>query len=459
MKNLRLLWSLPLIAALAACGGRGSSAPQPTGLTVDPLDTQLRVNWTSQPGVTYYLFCAPNASAIDSHTPSATHSGWIERVNVTPPYIVSGLTNGTPYACTVNGRVSEGPGGVDAVPQVGTPRLAGGASSWISGTTPAWTTMSVNSMAYGMPTGQGLTTDQFVAVGAAGKIAVSTSLDVDAQITWTTPSQPLTDVTGALNAVAFHAGGNRFVAVGAEGKVAYTTTNAYTWASSSMTVATGVSANAVASNGSRLVAVGSSGLIRLSDDSGVTWTTTNATVPSVYTNSTFRSVVYAPLANGGATSPYWMAVGDAGVVLKSSDNGVNWVAVTVPTSANLKGLAVLPVYAISGSTVTTTYILAAVAENGDVVISSNDGASWQRPTSISPTPAAFVAVAAGRGQFMAVDTNGWAFTSTDGLSWVGVASGVLSTPPAALVRFIPSVTSISSGWMVFDAAGNQRLAR
>ena len=65
----------------------------------------------------------------------------------------------------------------------------------------------------------------------------------------------------------------------------------------------------------------------------------------------------------------------------------------------------------------------------------------------------------GTGRFMAVDSTGQAFTSTSGspLVWSGGGSGL--SQPATVVRYIPSVTAFSNGWMVFDAAGNQRIAK
>ena len=63
---------------------------------------------------------------------------------------------------------------------------------------------------------------------------------------------------------------------------------------------------------------------------------------------------------------------------------------------------------------------------------------------------------------MAVDALGNTFTSNQSTSsnWVwsaGVSSG--ASAPAAVLRYSPSYTGVSNGWMVFDGTGMQRIAR
>ena len=64
--------------------------------------------------------------------------------------------------------------------------------------------MTLKSVAYGLPTGLGLSTDQFVGVGSGGQLVVSTALDADAKVTWTVPQQPLTAVSGETVVVIEH---------------------------------------------------------------------------------------------------------------------------------------------------------------------------------------------------------------------------------------------------------------
>jgi photosystem II stability/assembly factor-like uncharacterized protein len=465
MKFLRLLPLLPLIAVLASCGGKGSSAPAPTNFTVTPQDTQLYMTWDATPGVEYWVFCAPNATTIDSHSPSATHSGWYYFRNIfSGIYYATGLANGTSYACTVNGRTDSGPGGPDAAPQVKAPRYAGATTTWGPGaaSSAALSGMTVNGVAYGMPSGLNLSTDQFVAVGAGGKIAVSSGVDADAKVSWAAPSQPLSDVTGPLNAVIFYPAGNRFVAVGMDGKVAYATSTSI-WTSSSMSAATGISVNALANGGSYLVAVGDSGLVRTSTD-GVIWTTTNATllaaVGSTSVSPNLKSVTYASAVNGSATSPYWIAVGDGGAILKSTDGAQTWRTLASNTNQNLKSVAALAV--TNSTTNITTYVLVAVGDNGTIMVSTDDGSSWTTPQSVSSVSSvAFVNVYAAKGQLMALDAGGNVFTSTDGSVWNGGFSVLVgqSAQPAVVLRYNPTLSTVSNGWMVFDATGAQRTAK
>lgn len=448
MKSLRLLLPLTLIATLAACGGKGSSAPAPTDFRVQAQDSQLHMTWTALPGAEYWVFCAPNASTIDSHTPSATHSGWYYFTKIySGDHYATGLSNGTSYACTVNGRYDGGPGGADATPVVATPAYAG--ATWSNGNSTALTGMTVRSVAVGLPTGLGLTADQFVAVGAGGNLVVSSALAASAAVTWGTPSQAASAVTADLNAVSFYAPGNRFVAVGDDGQVVYATSTS-TWTAVSMPSATGVSMKAVASSGSPLIAVGGNGsaqgVIYSSADSAGSW----SQVAGISTN-TLHSVVYVPDA-----TPYWIAVGNGGVVLRSTD-GATWATSTpAGTAVNFTSVAVLPV--TDSSNVVTAYRVVAVGDHGTVLMSTN-GTSWT--SSSLPSSPSLVAVFAAKGQFMAVDAAGMAYTSNasnNNWAWsAGVATG--QATPLTVMRYTPSFGAVSNGWMVFDSTGAQKIAR
>ena len=446
MKFPRLLSLLPLFSVLAACGGKGSSAPAPGNLLIAAQDTQLHLTWDALPGVEYWVFCAPNASAIDSHSSPATHSGWLYFTKIfSGDYYATGLTNGTSYACVVNGRYNEGPGGPDAVPSPLTSTPTYARASWQAGNATVLSGMTVRAVAYGLPTGQGLTADKFVAVGDGGKVASSNALDSHAVLSWGSPAQ-ISGVTANFKAVSFYAAGNRFVAVGDGGRSAYSSDGS-SWMAVSLPSAS-ASMNALTSSGSPLIAVGndgSQGLIYSSSDSGVTW----SAVSGVSTSS-LRSVVYVP-----ASTPYWIAVGDGGVVLKSL-NGTDWTSTTpAGTSVNFKAVAMLPV---TDST-TVSYRVVAAGDDGRV-IATTDGTNWT--VTALPTSPAFVALHASKGQFMAVDALGNTFTSNQSASsnWAwsaGVSSG--ASAPAAVLRYSPSFTGISNGWMVFDSTGIQRIAR
>lgn len=446
MKYLRLFLPLPLIAALAACGGgKGSPAPAPARFTVVPQDTQLYMTWDAVPGVAYQVFCDPNKDTIDSHGSHDVriYSGFI----YSGTYYATGLVNGTRYACTVNGRTGDGAGGPDAPYIVKTPGYAGAA--WSAGNTTALSGMTVRSVAVGLPTGLGLTSDQFVAVGSSGKLAVSAALTADATLSWGTPAQV---ANATLNAVSFYAPGNRFVAVGDDGRGVYSTTSG--WTAVTMAPA-GVSMNAVTSSGSPLIAVGgdgAAGVIYASTDSAASWSPVSVSGISA---NVLRSVVYVP-----DTVSYWIAVGD-GVILRSTD-GANWVNITPTngTTTNYRSVAMLPVTDSTNTVI--SYRVAVVAADGTVRIST-DGTSWTDPSTISGTD--LVAVYAAKGQFMAIDSAGNAYTSNqtaNNWGWSSaVATGVdsSSSPPVTVVRYTPNFPSVSNGWMVFDAGGKQFIAK
>lgn len=446
MKFPRLLTLLPLMSLLAACGGKGSSAPAPGNLLIAAQDTQLHLTWDALPGVEYWVFCAPNASSIDSHSSPSTHSGWLYRTQIfSGSYYMTGLNNGTPYACVVNGRYDQGPGGPDAVPspRTQTPTYAGAA--WQAGASTALSSMTMRSVTYGLPSALGLTAERFVAVGDGGKVVSSATLANNAVLSWGSPAQ-ISGVTANFKAVTFYAAGNRFVAVGDSGQTAYSG-DGVSWTAVSLP-SVSASMNALTSSGAPLVAVGndgSQGVIFTSADSGNTW----LSVSGINTPG-LRSVVYVP-----ATTPYWLAVGDGGVVLKSL-NGSTWTSSTpVGNAVNFQAVAMLPVS--DGSTVVSYRVV--VAGHDGTVMASTDGDNWTSSV-VSNSP--WVALQASKGQFMAVNAMGQAFTSNQGSStpWVwssGVASGLSS--PVSVLRYNPALQGVSNGWMVFDSNGLQQIAR
>ena len=127
-RAFRLFFALGLtVLGLIACGG-GAAAPAPTGLKATAAETTVTVSWDMTPGVEYWLFYGPTGKAT---TEVSSMHGWIglpgggSKINVTSPYVVSGLLNGTSYSFSVNGRTDRGPGGPGAAPVSVTPRLAG----------------------------------------------------------------------------------------------------------------------------------------------------------------------------------------------------------------------------------------------------------------------------------------------------------------------------------------------
>jgi hypothetical protein len=84
---------LAVAASIAGCGGGGSSASPPTGVTLAAGDESATVFWNAEPGVQYWVWVAQGTGTTTQNCPTAT--GCRIFVDVAPPYIVTGLTNGT----------------------------------------------------------------------------------------------------------------------------------------------------------------------------------------------------------------------------------------------------------------------------------------------------------------------------------------------------------------------------
>ncbi|MCF8208744.1 MAG: hypothetical protein K9K38_04965 [Rhodoferax sp.] len=374
MQSLRLkLAALLMSVWLVACGGGSSAAPPVGGITVVPGDGQVTVTWTPVAGVDYWLFYAPAASI--SLTDLSKVPNHVDIINVTSPYVVSGLVNGVTYAFAVNGRIDGGPGGPGTPSVAVVPRLAG----------TVWTSVAaggvlgsadLRGIAFGSASDSSL---RYVAVGVGG--AIYQGLD---GLNWSrTSSVPAVD----LNAVMYTL--NQFIAVGAGGAI-ITSTDLESW--TAVSANTTQRLNAVTSNGVLAVAVGDAGTVQTSTD-GKTWTAASA----VPTQANLYGVNYAATGR-------WLAVGAGGVMLTSTD-GQTWTAVSSGSTANLRAVAVQ----ISTA---TNYV--AVGDGG-VVLTSSDGATWAGQV-LSPA-ANLQKLVANYSQLVVVGSGGAVFTSANGSTW------------------------------------------
>ena len=245
----RLTALSPAILAIAtallvsACSGGGSSASPPAGgITVIPRDSSVLISWTAEANVEYWLLYSTSGSISTQSLTASPASGKIVQA-VTPPYSLGGLTNGTTYYFTLNGRKSGGPAGADSPVVSATPRIAG--SAWTVGT-PAGTN-NLRAIAFG---------GQFIAVGSNG--AMFTSPNGSA---WTAFAFV---VATDLNAIVYNPNPVVYVAVGAAGTI-LTSIDRTTWTIQN----SGVAANllGVATNGVNFwVATGANGTIVTSPD-------------------------------------------------------------------------------------------------------------------------------------------------------------------------------------------------
>lgn len=409
---------LALVSAIlvAACGGSSTSnvpTPPVGGINVVPGDSQVTVSWKETPGVEYWIFAAPNSPNLTLANWLAT-SGSTYRLKVTSPFVVSGLSNGTPYSFFMTGRINSGPGG-DATPTVTTtPRLAGG--TWTPGV--SLNTGTQTGMTYGSYIDTATNTYKFsyLAVGNGGRMFSSTSIGAWNALT------PL--VNTDLNAAEF--GFAKFIAAGAAGKVIYSS-DATTWKQANSI--TSQSLNAMAISGSLAVAVGDNGTIITSKDA-ITWTAA-ASVPST---SHLYGVAYTVAGN-------WVAVGSSGTILTSPD-GSTWTAQTSNSTATLKAVGALA-SVLNG---TTTYKFVVVGANG-TVLSSPDAITW---TAQNANTTASLNAMSSVNQFLVVGANGTIITSTDGISWTPQASNT-NTELKTLLRAENQYIAINTaGGIVFS---------
>jgi hypothetical protein len=213
----RLILAATLTALLTACGGGGSSAPAPSNFTVVAGENQAFINWTAEAGVDYWLWFKAGTSV----SPGEKTASY--RLKVSPPYVLTGLTDATQYAFTVNARKDGGEGGPGATVQTATTRLAG--STWYTGGT-LGAGKTLRSVAYGL-TASGASTYSYVAVGDDGAIfrtpdtTTGRNYVSSEPLSWITPTGTLVDSSIHLKGVVYASSIAKYVAVGSNGTAAY----------------------------------------------------------------------------------------------------------------------------------------------------------------------------------------------------------------------------------------------
>ena len=421
-----LLALLATAALLTACGGSGSSAAPPTGLTLEAGEGGVTLTWTGVAGVDYWAYTGQAASICKNcggtnasnwlNTPGNQSRGW--KPTISSPYFFTGnsiatsLNNDVVYSFIMDGRINGGSGG-DATPSISaTPRLNG--ANWYSNGSAIGT--GVTGLAFGPKLNTSnntyATTGTYLALGSGGvkyqsadgltwtRITASTATDTK---NWKSATYAFRDTTI-----------QKFVGVGASGAVGYSTDlETFTSATSGTQ-----DFNAVASTTGMVVAVGNQGAIVHSTD-GINWTAAS----SVPGTTNLYAVTYAVLPS--PTLGLWVAVG-AGGTLWVSANASTWTAVDSGTIQDLKGIAsvVNATYpdGVFNPRVAPTYSYSVVAVgNGGVVTQSALGLSgWTAKTlgsggNLNAVVASTALVPTN--QFMTVGNNGIAFTSPDGVTW------------------------------------------
>ena len=167
------------------------------------------------------------------------------------------------------------------------------------------------------------------------------------------------------------------------------------------------------------IAVGDAGKILRSSDAGITWTNISSPVPDA-----LRAVSLH--GNIG------LAVGISGRIIRTTDGGLNWIAETRPTTKNL--------YSVSMS----NSLAVITGEEGTILVSLDDGLTWV------PNGAGTASILFG------VSVNGSTAVAVGGQGVVafGGAGGWGLTVPGSQLTFFYSTSFVtgSTGWAVGSTA-------
>ena len=262
--------------------------------------------------------------------------------------------------------------------------VGGGGMIFTSADGLAWTQRSSNPLGLGDFNAVAAGNSGFVAVGVNGQIASSP----DGQ-TWTKRDS---GEVGTLTGVVF--GGSKYVAVSTSALV-HSSTNGADW-----TAALFRSFNAVAHTGTQYVAVGAGGGVGTSPDALV-WTsrTSGQTV-------NLRGVA----AGAGAL----VAVGDTGLIIRSSDAGVTWSPQTVPVSVGVATTILRGVIYAGGQ-----FVAAGDSQIGQrfstVIVTSPDGSTWTRHDVPYSQTARAITYTGSR--YIVAGGSSTVLTSTDAITW------------------------------------------
>jgi photosystem II stability/assembly factor-like uncharacterized protein len=216
---------------------------------------------------------------------------------------------------------------------------------------------------------------------------------------------------------------NTFVAVGAGGKIVKSTDNASSWQIS--TTSREEQLNGIALGGSTLNVVGHGGYNYISSNTGSSWSrgqlpTAGWQNLSPNGNAFYYNPNLYGVSFGNST---FVAVGDTGKIVRSTNNGANWSHVTTGRLVD-SGSHRVSLYGtnhLRGVTFgNNTFV--AVGYTGKIIRSTNEGSSWDNVTKVNNNN--LYGVTFGNGTFVAVGQSGTIIKSTNnGASWSSSSSG------------------------------------
>lgn len=296
--------------------------------------------------------------------------------------------------------------------------VGGGGMIFTSADGLAWTQRSSNPLGLGDFNAVAAGNSGFVAVGVNGQIASSP----DGQ-TWTKRDS---GAAGALTGVVF--GGSKYIAVNNFG-IVHSSTNGADW----INLGFGGTPNAIAYDGTQYVVVGNGGSIRTSPDALVWSTRTSGQTTAL------RGVA----AGAGAL----VAVGDTGLIIRSSDAGVTWAPPTVPTSVGVATTTFRAVIFAGGQFVAVGQDQIGLVLS-TVIVTSPDGTTWTR-RDVPYTQSARAITYTGSRYIVGGGTS-TILTSTDAIAWTAETSN-----NAGLVL---GLANSSAGTVAVGSAGGIQFA-
>jgi len=280
------------------------------------------------------------------------------------------------------------------------------------------------------------TSGVFVAVGQYG----SSFRSIDNGTSWDNETCSFLD--NDFNAITY--ANDTFIAAGKNGRLVKSTNNASSWQVSNPFSSRQI--NGIALGGSTLNVVGASGYNYISTNDGSSWSPGQLPSTSLQDGHNGRAYYYNKSLYGVAFgNSTFVAVGDVGKIVRSADNGANWIHVTTGYASNsdyynnrasLNGINDLRGVSFGNNT------FVAVGYSGKIITSTGDGSSWDNETAVNSNH--LKGVSFGNGTFVAVGSNGTIVKSTNnGASWSSSSSGTSET-----------LWGVTFGNNIFMAVGN-----
>ena len=205
----------------------------------------------------------------------------------------------------------------------------------------------------------------------------------------------------------------------------------------------GVSFDNSSTSGSYALAVGSSGKLYRSTNSGVTWFPV-----AVPTGKTLYAVSHS--------GSYALAVGSSGTIIRSTDSGISWKIVSSGSTNTLRGVSIYSTF--SGG------VAFAVGDRGTLLRSTNNGSTWSSQTAPSPpfSSSILYGVQVKGTVAIAVGSNGWVIrTINAGLTWskasttsvIGSTSRALYAVSLYGISPYPAIAVGTSGTVIYSKNG------